>query len=120
MAESDKSFEYIYAVSMDIDASRESLFNEVYNSEQIPNLSKVPGVLNIARYESIAFDRWVNGRLEHITDVAPRYTALYGLSSANIVSSAHWDSASELGRWSGEVRPYTLNRTHRLWRRLEA
>lgn len=120
MADSDQLPAYIYVASMDVDASREDLFNEVYNYEHVPTLAKVPGVLNIARYESIPFDRWVNGRLEHVTDVGPKYTATYGLTAADIASSDQWGSATELGRWSSEVRPYTFNRTHRLWRRLES
>ena len=35
---------YLFVVSMDVDPDKEDLFNEVYDTEHIPNLSKVPGV----------------------------------------------------------------------------
>ena len=35
---------YIFMVSMDVDADKEALFNEVYDQEHVPNLLKVPGV----------------------------------------------------------------------------
>ena len=41
---------YLLIVSMDVDPAHEALFNEVYDREHIPNLSRVPGVLRITRY----------------------------------------------------------------------
>jgi hypothetical protein len=35
---------YIFVASMDVDPDKEALFNEVYDTEHIPNLLKVPGV----------------------------------------------------------------------------
>ena len=32
---------YLFVVNMDIDADKEALFNEVYDTEHIPNLLKV-------------------------------------------------------------------------------
>ena len=34
---------YIYIAAMDVDADKEDAFNEVYDTEHIPNLLKVPG-----------------------------------------------------------------------------
>ena len=42
---------YLFIASMDIEADREKLFNEVYDEEHVPNLLKVPGVLSIARFQ---------------------------------------------------------------------
>ena len=42
---------YLFIASMDIDPQREPLFNEVYNDEHCPSLSKVPGVISISRFE---------------------------------------------------------------------
>ena len=36
---------WIFTASMDVDADKEVLFNEVYDTEHIPYLSKVPGVV---------------------------------------------------------------------------
>ena len=42
---------YLMIASMDVDPEHEALFNEVYDQEHIPNLSRVPGVLGITRYK---------------------------------------------------------------------
>jgi hypothetical protein len=40
---------YLFVVNMDVDADKEALFNEVYDTEHIPNLLKVPGVHGVTR-----------------------------------------------------------------------
>ena len=35
---------YLFVASMDMDPDKETLFNEVYDTEHAPNLLKVPGV----------------------------------------------------------------------------
>ena len=41
---------YIFIASMDIDDDKEDLFNEVYYTEHIPLILKVPGVISAKRY----------------------------------------------------------------------
>ena len=40
---------FLFTASMDVDPTKESLFNEVYDTEHIPELLKVPGVLAVYR-----------------------------------------------------------------------
>ena len=40
---------YIWVVAMDVDPDREDLFNEVYDTEHIPDLPKVEGVISVSR-----------------------------------------------------------------------
>ncbi len=42
---------YLFIASMDVDREHESIFHEVYDQEHIPNLSDVPGVLSVARFQ---------------------------------------------------------------------
>jgi hypothetical protein len=42
---------WIFTASMDVDADKEALFNEVYDTEHIPYLSKVPGVVSATRFK---------------------------------------------------------------------
>jgi hypothetical protein len=35
---------YVFVASMDVDLDKEDLFNEVYDTEHVPNLLNVPGV----------------------------------------------------------------------------
>ena len=43
---------WIFTASMDVDADKEALFNEVYDTEHVPHLSKVPGVVSISSRQS--------------------------------------------------------------------
>ena len=40
---------YLFVVSMDVDPNKEDLFDEVYDTEHLPNLLKVPGVRGATR-----------------------------------------------------------------------
>jgi len=40
---------YLFIASMDVEPEKEALFNEVYDTEHIPELLKVPGVLSVRR-----------------------------------------------------------------------
>ena len=40
---------YVFVVSMDVDLDKEDLFNEVYDTEYIPNLLNVSGVHSATR-----------------------------------------------------------------------
>ena len=44
---------YLFIASMDVDPSKVSLFNDVYNTEHCPELGKVAGVGNIYASESL-------------------------------------------------------------------
>ena len=38
---------YVFVVSMDVEPEKEAIFNEVYDTEHVPELLKVPGVLAV-------------------------------------------------------------------------
>ena len=42
---------YIFIASMDVDPAKEALFNELYDTEHVPLLLKVPGVYSAKRYK---------------------------------------------------------------------
>jgi hypothetical protein len=105
---------YVFMVSMDVAPEKESLFNEVYDREHIPNLLEVPGVLAVTRAKSEPFALSIGGERKEMPAASPRYTALYELESPDVLASDAWARAVEAGRWAGEVRPYTTNRRHAL------
>jgi hypothetical protein len=43
------SLKYLFVASMDVDVDKEALFNEIYDTEHIPHLLKVPGVRAVTR-----------------------------------------------------------------------
>jgi hypothetical protein len=97
---------YVFWVFMDVEPHRENLFNELYDTEHVPLLLKLPGCVNVARYR---------------TDAAgePRYLAAYEVDRTDLPMSKLWNDTSDVGRWKPEVRPYTYNKHYivgeRIW-----
>ncbi|MFY9692427.1 MAG: hypothetical protein WA776_01185 [Xanthobacteraceae bacterium] len=107
---------YLFVVSMDVDADKESLFNEVYDTEHVPNLLKVPGVHAAARVEGEPFVITIGGEEKRIERASPRYSVLYEIDGPQVLVSNAWAKAGEAGRWPNEVRPLTRNRRHALYK----
>lgn len=99
------SSNYLYMVRMDVAHDRETVFNEIYNTDHVPALLKVPGVRRASRY-----------RNPSPTD--PRYVAMYEVDRPNITDSSAWKAAVDFGRWPGEVRPFMLNRHVAMYERV--
>ena len=106
---------FLFTASMDVDSDKEALFNEVYDTEHIPSLLKVPGLLAVTRFALAPLKMSIGGELKTIiADGEPKYSATYELESAEVLSSPAWAKAVEEGRWPAQVRPYTRNRRHTL------
>jgi hypothetical protein len=104
---------YLFIASMDVAPDKEALFNEVYDTEHIPELLKVPGVLSVRRAETVPLTMSIGGEKKTIVaEGEPRYSAYYELESAEVLTSDAWAKAVEVGRWPSQVRPYTRNRRH--------
>ncbi len=77
---------YLLIVSIDIPADMEELFNEIYDTEHVPNLLKVPGILSATRLVSEPMDMMVAGRKETISvPEEPKFTAIYEITSPDVV-----------------------------------
>ena len=107
---------YLFVVTMDVDPDKEALFNEVYDTEHVPNLLKVPGVHAAARMEGEPFVMSIGGEEKRVAQDGPNYSALYEIDSPHVLVSQEWAKASEAGRWPDEVRPFTCNRRHALYK----
>jgi len=104
---------YIFIASMDVAPEKEALFNEIYDREHVPNLLKVPGVRSVTRLRTEPASLNIGGETKRLTGAgAPTYMAIYEIDSPDVLTSAAWAEASEVGRWPTEVRPYTSNRHH--------
>jgi hypothetical protein len=104
---------YLFIAAMDVDPDKEALFNEVYETEHIPLLLKVPGVLSIKRYVAMPLTMVLGGETRTIVaEGEPRYSAVYEIDSPDVLTSEAWARAVDAGRWPTEVRPYTHNRRH--------
>jgi hypothetical protein len=88
---------YVFWVMMDVEPHREALFNELYDTEHLPLLLKLPGSVNAVRYRTSAPGE-------------PRYLCAYEVERADLPMSKLWNETSDIGRWKPEVRPYTYNK----------
>jgi hypothetical protein len=107
---------YLFVVSMDVDADKEGLFNKVYDTEHIPHLLKVPGVHAATRMAGEPFALSIGGAEKQVAHDGPHYCAIYEIEGPHVLVSPEWAKASEEGRWPTEVRPFTRNRRHALYK----
>jgi hypothetical protein len=92
-------------VGMTPAAAVETEFNAWYDTEHIPALARVPGVLCARRFKSAGG--------------APKYIALYHLTAPEVVDSAEWKRASEGTAMPAQVRPQISDRIRLVCRRYE-
>lgn len=95
---------HFYMVTFEIAREDEAEFNEIYDTEHVPNILKVSGVLGVLRFR----------------DAAPNaagwlvYSALYLLERPELPDTPEWKAASEIGRWAPVMRPRLKSRQRRL------
>jgi hypothetical protein len=107
---------FLFIASMDVEPDKENLFNEVYDTEHIPNLLKVPGVRSVTRIKGEPFAISLGGAEKKVAHEGPTYSAMYEIDSPEVLVSPEWAKAVEAGRWPSAVRPHTRNRRHALYR----
>ena len=106
---------FLFTAAMDVEADKEALFNEVYDTEHVPELMKVAGLLAVTRTTLVPLKMSIGGEIKTIVaEGEPKYSATYELESAEVLTSEAWAKAVEKGRWPAQVRPYTRNRRHTL------
>src|SRR3989442_8459343 len=107
---------YLFTASMDVEAAKEALFNEVYDREHVPTILKVPGVVSALRFKRRPLEMVIGGeRKKIVIEGEPTYTALYELTSPAVLVSPQFAKAVELGRWPGQVPALPQNRKHFMW-----
>ena len=110
---------YLFTAAMDVEPAKDALFNEVYDREHVPLIVKVPGVIAAARFRTQELTMIIGGERKTIViENEPAYNALYELESPEVLTSEAWAKAVDQGRWPGQVRPFTKNRRHVLYRRI--
>ena len=77
---------YLFIASMDVDPDKEALFNEVYDTEHIPLILKVPGVISARRCTTEPLTMVIGGEKKTIVaEGEPKYSAVYELESAAVL-----------------------------------
>jgi hypothetical protein len=104
---------YIFIASLDVDPSREDLFNELYDTEHVPLLLEVPGVLSARRCKAVQGSMAIGGKIVPLAAQGePNYSCIYELESAEVLTSEAWGKAVDAGRWPAEIRPFIRARRH--------
>jgi hypothetical protein len=73
-------------------AEAETAFNAWYDTEHVPALARVPGVLGARRFRAVSTS-------------GPKYVALYHLASPEVVAGPDWKRASESTPMPEHIRP---------------
>ena len=55
---------FLFTASMDVDADKEALFNEVYDTEHVPLIVTVPGVRGASRFKGEDFRMQLGGETQ--------------------------------------------------------
>ncbi len=84
-------------VGMTPAAAVETAFNAWYDTEHIPALGRVPGVLGARRFRAG-------------TSSGPQYVALYHLAAPEVVTGPEWKQASESTPMPQHIRPQIHDR----------
>jgi len=104
---------FIFIASLDVDPAKEALFNELYDTEHVPLLLKVPGVLSARRCKAVQGSMAIaGGVVPLVAPGEPNYSCIYELESAEVLTSEAWAKAVDQGRWPAEIRPYIRARRH--------
>src|SRR5262249_8401870 len=90
----------LFVVAMDIQPSAEDEFNDWYNTEHIPLLSAVPGVVGARRFRAPAG--------------SPRYVAISHRADARVYASQPWHEADQTP-WIGRMRRFQSNRQYSMF-----
>ena len=89
--------QFIFTVSMDVDADKEAIFNEVYDTEHIPLILKVPGVVSAKRYKMVPLTMVLGGEKKTIVmEGEPAYMAVYELETADVLTGPGWAFTQEI------------------------
>jgi hypothetical protein len=81
----------VLLIAMNAAPEAENEFNEWYNTEHLPALAGVPGVLSARRYRG--------------TGATQRYAAIYHFTNPDVPSSAAWKTAGGTP-WTERMRPH--------------
>jgi hypothetical protein len=83
-------------IAMNVASEQESEFNEWYNTEHLPQLGAVPGVLAARRYR---------GPMDLSGGATQRYAAIYHFANPDVPNSAAWKAAANTP-WTERMRPH--------------
>ena len=91
------STRYVMMASMDVTPEAEALFNEVYDTEHVPNLLQVPGVRSVTRMKGQPARFAIAGSVRELPTPSPVYTAIYEIDDPQVLESPNGRKPSNAG-----------------------
>ena len=88
---------FLHLAMADVESSKESTFNQLYDSQHSPFMCTLPEVQQCSRYLAL-------------TNIHPKYTAIYEIHDPKVPDTSQWQKAADKGDWKSMIRPYTFNR----------
>ena len=85
--------EGLLVAAMNVDPAAEAEFTAWYNTEHLPHLAAVPGVLSARRFQADE------------AEMERKYLALYHLASPDVAASEAWKAAANTP-WTAKMRPH--------------
>ena len=73
-------------------------------------------VIIVTRAEGEPFAMSIGGQERKVAHEGARHSAIYEIDGPQVLISPDWAKAVEAGRWPTQVRPFTRNRRHALYR----
>lgn len=83
---------------LSIDPEHQEEMEDWYDTEHVPALSRVPGVVRARRYR-------LNTEASHLKGEPPYYMAVYELERKEVLDSKEWEKAAETP-WTNRLRRY--------------
>ena len=73
---------WIFTAAMDVETDKEALFNEVYDTEHVPYIRQVPGVISAKRFKLDTLRVTIGGETKTVDNAGkPRYICMVELES---------------------------------------
>src|SRR6266496_1468672 len=89
---------YLFTAAMDVEPAQDALFNEVYDTEHVPLLLTVPGVIAVARLKKTTLTMIIGGEKKTIVaENEPTYSATYEIESPEVLTTPAWGAVAGTG-----------------------
>lgn len=99
--------DFIFCVLLSISTEHDAKFNEIYDTDHLPCMVKIPGVRDAARFKLLWSD---NSDMQS-------YLAIYHIDDLELPRSDAWAKHAAMGRWPVEMRHLTTQRSNAVMRR---
>jgi hypothetical protein len=99
---------YRFVLQLSVPAALEARFNELYDTDHLAHMIRIPGVKGCSRFKLEWSDG--GGMLE--------YLAIYDIDDPELPRSDIWKKHAAMGRWPTDMRPHITERKSGVYRQI--